>query len=520
MGESTSIHWHGYHQKASPYMDGVPFVTQCPIQPGTTFRYRFTAEQSGTHFWHSHTGVQRADGAFGAFIVRTPPEDNPHHVEYDYDLSSHVMIVLDWEPQILIEKFLLHHHSNGDNKADTLLVNGMGRFKNFSISNSTVFTPTARFVVKKGYRYRFRVINAEFMNCPIELSLDNHTITIISSDGNDLVPITAESVVTYAGERFDFVLNADQPTGLYWMRFRGLMDCDERFTSAHQAAVLQYKGMSNSDYPKNELHYHNTHKNGLEINSLNTAPGKRNSVSIVELQSLDVDWDPCLKDVPDYKFFISYDFYKIDNPHFHKSGLYGYADVLDVQQQLQTPQLNHISLKLPSFPLLPGRNQLDTSLFCNKSNTVHCNESYCECTHVLQVPLNSVVELILIDRGFSFDANHPFHLHGHTFRVIGMGRIGRNVTEEEITILDGSGFLKRNMTRPPKKDTVTVPDGGYTILRFLASNPGYWLFHCHIEFHIEIGMALVFKVGEHSEMLPAPNHFPECGDYIPNENVK
>ncbi|KAF2890857.1 hypothetical protein ILUMI_15316, partial [Ignelater luminosus] len=132
------------------------------------------------------------------------------------------------------------------------------------------------------------------------------------------------------------------------------------------------------------------------------------------------------------------------------------------------------------------------------------------------VPLNSVIELILIDKGFAFDANHPFHLHGHSFRVVGMERIGKNVTEEEIRKLDEEGLIKRNLVNPPVKDTITVPDGGYTILRFHASNPGYWLFHCHIEFHIEIGMALVFKIGEHDEMLPVPPNFPKCGNYMPD----
>lgn len=69
--------------------------------------------------------------------------------------------------------------------------------------------------------------------------------------------------MTYAGERFDFIINADQPPGLYWMRFRGLMDCDERFKSAHQIAVLQYKGASDIDYPKSDPTYNQSHKAGL-----------------------------------------------------------------------------------------------------------------------------------------------------------------------------------------------------------------------------------------------------------------
>lgn len=40
------------------------------------------------------------------------------------------------------------------------------------------------------------------------------------------------------------------------------------------------------------------------------------------------------------------------------------------------------------------------------------------------------------------------------------------------------------------------------------------MFHCHIEFHVEVGMALVFKVGEHDEMPPVPLHFPQCGNYM------
>lgn len=57
MSDSTTIHWHGFHQHGTPYMDGVPYVTQCPIHPGSTFRYHFRATNAGTHFWHSHTGM-------------------------------------------------------------------------------------------------------------------------------------------------------------------------------------------------------------------------------------------------------------------------------------------------------------------------------------------------------------------------------------------------------------------------------------------------------------------------------
>lgn len=98
-----------------------------------------------------------------------------------------------------------------------------------------------------------------------------------------------------------------------------------------------------------------------------------------------------------------------------------------------------------------------------------------------------------------------------------MERLNSSVNLEQIQELDKQGRLKRRLLRAPQKDTVTVPDGGYTIIRFVADNPGYWLFHCHIEFHAEIGMALVFKVGKNSEMAPVPPGFPTCYDYVPNK---
>jgi len=51
------MHWHGQHHVATPYMDGVPYVSQCPIPPGATFQYNYIATEAGTHFWHSHTGT-------------------------------------------------------------------------------------------------------------------------------------------------------------------------------------------------------------------------------------------------------------------------------------------------------------------------------------------------------------------------------------------------------------------------------------------------------------------------------
>ncbi|XP_017843672.2 uncharacterized protein LOC108600530 isoform X2 [Drosophila busckii] len=617
LGESTTIHWHGLHQKKTPYMDGVPHITQCPIPPHTNFRYTFPADNSGTHFWHSHTGMQRGDGVFGALIIRRPKSSDPHGGLYDFDLSEHVLVVQDWIHEPGSSIFANHHHSRGDNKPHNILINGRGRYynriwaeakrqnrmateapakspatpitaslqidseqlKSDNFKASTAINPgvdssngmevmelalkrhamhqtnsntTARiaslgethsrqrrgnvekipleqiphqvYYVKRGFRYRFRIVNAEYLNCPIVVSVDNHKLIAINSDGYDIEAMEVGSIVTYSGERFDFVLNANQHVDNYWVRLKGLMDCSERFTSAFQVAILRYEGATDEE-PISELGYaHNA--TGIELNVMNRGPGYTDTKTVAEMRALPIydkvsgiD-DDTLKPEADYKFFVYYDFYRKDNPEFHHGDYYSMNTNISKENILYTPQLNHISLKFPSMALLPQRNQLNDELFCNETsltqNGIDCRKQFCKCHHVLQVPLNAVVEFIIVDEGFTFYANHPFHLHGNAFRVIGLERLGENVTIEMVKQLDQFKLLKRNLINPPVKDTVTVPDGGYTIVRFEAYNPGYWLFHCHIEFHAEIGMALVVKVGDNDQMMPVPRNFPTCGDYVPD----
>lgn len=71
-----------------------------------------------------------------------------------------------------------------------------------------------------------------------------------------------DSLVSYAGERWDFVLEATANVGNYWMRFKGLMDCDERFTKAFEVAILHYNGASDEE-PENIPTYDNTIHSGI-----------------------------------------------------------------------------------------------------------------------------------------------------------------------------------------------------------------------------------------------------------------
>ena len=81
----TSMHWHGL--LVPPTMDGVPFVTQVPIQPGTTFTYEFPIRQTGTYWYHSHSGLQEQQGIYGSIVI----PDQQHETARDY-----VVLLSDW----------------------------------------------------------------------------------------------------------------------------------------------------------------------------------------------------------------------------------------------------------------------------------------------------------------------------------------------------------------------------------------------------------------------------------------
>jgi FtsP/CotA-like multicopper oxidase with cupredoxin domain len=127
-GMSATLHWHGIRQLNTQFMDGVPYLTQCPVPFGESFRYSFYATDEGTHFYHSHSGHQKADGVYGALVVRGIEEHNPTRRLYDHDLPEHTMLMADWM------------HSNAENYmpglakrsalSQSILINGHGRFYN------------------------------------------------------------------------------------------------------------------------------------------------------------------------------------------------------------------------------------------------------------------------------------------------------------------------------------------------------------------------------------------------------
>lgn len=174
-GSVLTIHWHGLHHVSTPWMDGVPMVTQCPILPGNKFRYRFRAEQTGTHYWHAHTGVLRADGVFGRFIVRLPKSDDPNGDIYDFDEDQHSLMLIDWTRKMAAE------YEPGTTqeplKVDNILINGLGCDTNQNETNCDVM-PLPTFYMQYGKSYRWRLDNTASQNCPFEFTVSELKLKI------------------------------------------------------------------------------------------------------------------------------------------------------------------------------------------------------------------------------------------------------------------------------------------------------------------------------------------------------
>ena len=212
MSVTSSIHWHGLILPAN--MDGVPGLSFAGIKPGETFTYKFKAVQSGTYWYHSHSGYQEQTGLYGSIII-DPRETDV--VKYDRD---YVVLLSDWsdeQPEAIYAKLkkLSHYYSTkertlrdlakeasekGFRKAvkDREMWNQM-RMSDSDISDVTGWTYTFLAngktpsegwtgVFKPGEKVRLRFINAAAMTF-FDVRIPGLKMKVVSTDGQDIQPV-------------------------------------------------------------------------------------------------------------------------------------------------------------------------------------------------------------------------------------------------------------------------------------------------------------------------------------------
>ncbi|XP_033745541.1 laccase-like [Pecten maximus] len=528
--DTVSIHWHGQPQQGTPWMDGVAFVTQCPILPGQTFTYDFLARPKGTYWYHSHVGTQRTKGLYGALVVRdrnnVMAEHNllvqgwNHHWSADMDQLKYQMGGI-YENRIKrSNSFLLDGDMFSAVLLTSVVINGRGRYYSNWTTEEHNGTPLSVFRVKQGRMYRFRVINADILY-PFRVSVDSHSISVVSTDGYDIQPVTVESFIIHSGERFDFVLTADQPVGNYWIRAQSLEIEKDRLL--HRAdAILRYDNAQEIE-PVSSPNICSADSRCLVINCpflYYPEDAFIDCLAVDKLTALaDNDPAPVASDGQLKEYFLNFAF----------PGVNGFS----------AASVNGRNLKLPPVSALTQPSEIEST--CDR---VDCGEEKeCECTHSISLNFGDVVQLVLVNMGKATGGFHPIHLHGYSFYVLKSGFGNYNSTTgrylgpkaEEINCRGfgdhttsfcnsatwrdqswgGGNIPNVNLLNPPRKDTLFVPAGGYAVIRIKADNPGLWILHCHMQVHNVDGMAVLLNTS--FDRIPkTPINFPVCRNFPPS----
>ncbi|GBP55347.1 Laccase-1 [Eumeta japonica] len=235
-GQDLAMHWHGIDQSWTPYMDGVPMITQCPINFGATYKYAFRASNPGTHFYHAHSVLHQADGVFGAFVVNQPSPLDPNSPLYDYDRSEeNTLIISTKHPKLFTG----------------------------SIEDLSEIRPSAvrinrqedgqKIFVKEGYAYRLRVINAA-VNCPVRAHLSGHELLVIASDGQPVKPVVGSDIALYPAianiKVFRaFLTNNLEPPGLIdFNREQNLFRSNSQITAANAPNSIKPERLNQNIY--------------------------------------------------------------------------------------------------------------------------------------------------------------------------------------------------------------------------------------------------------------------------------
>ncbi|XP_063967636.1 uncharacterized protein LOC129279112 [Lytechinus pictus] len=504
--EGEGIHWHGLHMRNAQHMDGVPHITQCPISAGHDFTYKFEANLPGTHWWHSHAGNHRSDGLFGPIIIRQSEKDDINSDLYDKDDPSHVITIIEWTKAMSSTVDLSLFHAVQMSPCDGILINGKGT--NHVVTrpdNTSASVGHHLMYVKKGLRYRFRVIGAAANVAAFIFSIDNHRLKVIAMDGAPVTPFDVDRITVFSGDRYDIVVTADQRPTNYWIRVAGLLDCFRH----QEVGILRYAGTPKGTVPRADRTRRaegsllnpfdgNLSHDATFISELTDAEEKRDDLShadVTHYLELNGVWRNGAKGLHHPVFYP-----------YERASNTTYTDT-------PVTVINNISFAFPEVPLLSHWQDVKPSSWCNEDSLrksgKNCMYVACDCIHRIDIKENQVVELVFIN---ILDVlAHQMHLHGYTTEIIGMAKMYKYFTIEDFKRLDAEGKIKRNLKNAPRKDSFMVPQGGYLILRFRANNPGWWLLHCHVDYHLKLGMGMVIHV--EGDMAPPPADMPKCTNF-------
>jgi hypothetical protein len=520
MNVASSIHWHGI--LVPPDMDGVPFITQAPIEPGATFTYEFPIRQTGTYWYHSHSELQEQSGLYGSIVIA---EQEFRHIA-DQD---HVVLLSDWttdDPHKVLrtlkrgsEWFALEKGSGqsliGAARSKSLgayLYQDLQRMPpmdiadvafDYFLANGKVETEIQ---AKPGETVRLRIIDGS-ASTNFHLEYAGGPMTVITADGQPVDAVQQQRFLIAVAETYDVLVTVPSEGAF---EFRGTAHDGSGHTSVWIGTGPKRPA---PDIPRPNL-YKGMHRTGLaSLFALTPAgvmgmpdsqveEGRFDQPGMMGMAGMEHDHDgPAKNEMPN-----------MDMPHHHSAATmekpammeheshaappirsarpfgsrFGFlATDIASREKLadegseQRPLTPYGVLRSPKPTGLPaGRpvREIRLTLDGDMERFVWLlnNKPLSEADRIL-IKEGENVRFIMINRTMM---HHPMHLHGHLFRVV-----------------NGQGNYA------PLKHTVDVAPMSTTVIEFYGDEVGDWFFHCHLLYHMESGMA---NVVHYQDFQPSP----------------
>ncbi|GMN23859.1 hypothetical protein TIFTF001_000306 [Ficus carica] len=474
---------HGIRQLRTGWADGPAYITQCPIQPGQQFIYNYTITgQRGTLWWHAHILWLRAT-VHGAIVILPK-----HGVPYPFPKphSEKVLVLGEWwksDVEAVINEAL--KSGLAPNVSDAHTINGQPGPVSSCTSQGGFTLP-----VETSKTYMLRIVNAA-LNEELFFKIAGHQLVVVEVDAVYTKPFKTHTVVIAPGQTTNVLLTADRKAGKYSVIASPFMDAPIAVDNKTATATLHYS------------------KTLTSSRTFLTAPPPKNATSIA------TNFTNSLRSLNSIKYPARVPL-KIDHSLLFTVGLGVNPCKTCVNGSRVVADINNVSFVMPKIALLqahffnisgvftddfPGRPPVKF----NYTGTQPINLATTTGTRLYRLAYNSTVQLVLQDTGLITPENHPIHLHGFNFFVVGTGLGNFNPNKDQ---------NKFNLVDPVERNTVGVPSGGWTAIRFRADNPGVWFMHCHLEVHTTWGLKMAFVVdngkGPNQSLLPPPTDLPKC----------
>ncbi|NOQ93302.1 MAG: copper resistance system multicopper oxidase [Methylophaga sp.] len=485
----SSIHWHGMILPSN--MDGVPGLSFAGIKPGSTYEYQFDVQQSGTYWYHSHSGFQEQTGLYGAIII-DPAEPDP--VDYDRD---YVVILSDWtdeDPADVYAKLKKqsHYYNRQERTAadtwndikdkgvaqtwrDRKMWNQM-RMSDRDISDVTGATYTFLMngqtpeqgwtgLFDKGEKVRLRFINAAAMTL-FDVRIPNVKMTVVAADGQNIEPVTIDDFRIGVAETYDVIVEPESDkahtiiaqaidrTGFAYGVLTPDINMKAELPELDPSPILTMADMGMNHGAMNDMSMmdmsgdmgHQMDHSMHMAMATKMGSGKAGYGSNMPVTHKDTEFGPHV----DMRAEMPMS--KLDDPgiglreHAEKYGrkVLTYADIHNLYQ---TPE-----------PREPDR-EIQLHLTGNMARYMWSIDGikYAD-AEPLVLKYGERVRFTLVNDTMM---NHPMHLHGMW---------------SELETGDG--------VRIPRKHTVIVQPGSKISYLVTANARGRWAYHCHLMFHM------------------------------------